>query len=223
MSATMPVLGGNGLAGAGLSGGSLPPELQQLLHSADGAAFEQALDTLVREREQHLFRALGLLARDLHVAVQRLGGELAQEGVPDSVADARKHLHDVLEMSAQAAHRSLDFTERMRPQADTLERHADAVLAESHSSEAATVLARQAREFAGSCRGGLADMVLAQSWQDLSGQRIKKVATFIGSVESSLLELVRLTGALAGGEAPVAAAKVSNQDEVDRLLSEFGF
>jgi chemotaxis protein CheZ len=42
-------------------------------------------------------------------------------------------------------------------------------------------------------------------------------------VESSVLELVRLTGALAGGEAPVVAAKVSSQDDADRLLSEFGF
>ena len=40
-------------------------------------------------------------------------------------------------------------------------------------------------------------------------------------VESSLVELVRLTGSLAGANTP-AADKVS-QDEVDRLLSEFGF
>jgi chemotaxis protein CheZ len=66
-------------------------------------------------------------------------------------------------------------------------------------------------------------MVLVQSWQDLAGQRVKKVVNFIGSVESSLLELVRLTGALAGREAPVEVAKVHSQDEVDRLLSEFGF
>jgi chemotaxis protein CheZ len=52
---------------------------------------------------------------------------------------------------------------------------------------------------------------------------VKKVVAFIESVESSLLELVRLTGALAGREAPVEVAKVSSQDEVDRLLSEFGF
>jgi chemotaxis protein CheZ len=65
-------------------------------------------------------------------------------------------------------------------------------------------------------------MVLAQSWQDLTGQRIKKVASFIGTVESSLLELVRLTGALAGSETP-AAVKVSSQEDADRLLSEFGF
>lgn len=202
---------------------SLPPELQQLLQTQDGPAFEQALDVLVREREQHLFRALGVLARDLHGAVRRLGNDLAQEGVPDSVADARRHLHDVLDMSAKAAHRSLDFAERMRPQAEALQDDAGKVLADSGKDEASIALARRAGEFAGQCRDGLSDMVLAQSWQDLSGQRIKKVANFIGSVESSLLELVRLTGALAGGEAPVAAAKVSSQDEADRLLSEFGF
>lgn len=214
MNATVPVVNGE----------SLPPELRDLLNSPDGAAFEQALDVMVRQREQHLFRALGQLARELHDAVRRLGGELAHEGVPGIVADARQHLQDVLEMSAQAANRSLDFAERMRPQAEALAHNAEQVLAFNDSrNDPAAVLAHQASEFAGSCRDGLADMVLAQSWQDLTGQRIKKVATFIGSVESSLLELVRLTGALAGNEAPASVVRVSSQDDADRLLSEFGF
>ncbi len=111
-----------------MAGETLPPELHALLNSTDGAAFEQALDVLVREREQRVFRALGLLARDLHDAVRRLGGDLAQEGVPGSVADARQHLQDVLEMSSQAAHRTLDFAERMRPQAESLAENASAVI-----------------------------------------------------------------------------------------------
>ncbi len=202
---------------------NLPPQLRDLLNSADGPAFEAALDAIVRQREQHLFRALGQLARDLHGAMQRLGGELAHEGVTNIVADARRHLQDVLEMSAQAANRSLDFAERMRPQADVLSQNASEVLAWTSGNDAAAVLARQALEFADASRTGLADMVLAQSWQDLTGQRIKKVAAFIGTVESSLLELVRLTGALAGSEAPANVAQVSSQDDADRLLSEFGF
>ena len=206
-----------------LSGEALPNELHDLLNSPDGPAFEHALDSLVRQREQKLFRALGVLARDLHDAVRRLGGELTQEGVPGIVADARQHLQDALEMSAQAAHRSLDFAERMRPQAESLTRNAGQVLEWTNGNDAAAVLAREAVAFAGSCRDGLADMVLAQSWQDLTGQRIKKVASFIGTVESSLLELVRLTGALAGSEAPASAVKVSSQEDADRLLSEFGF
>jgi chemotaxis protein CheZ len=202
---------------------TLPAELRDLLNSPDGPAFEQALDVMVRQREQRLFRALGQLARDLHNAVRRLGGDLAQDGLPGSVADARQHLQDALEMSAQAAHRSLDFAERMRPQAESLAHNAGEVLEWTNGNDAAAVLAREAVEFAGNCRDGLADMVLAQSWQDLTGQRIKKVANFIGTVESSLLELVRLTGALAGSEAPASVAKVSSQDDADRLLSEFGF
>jgi chemotaxis protein CheZ len=200
---------------------SLPQELHDLLNSTDGAAFEQALDVLVRQREQRMFRALGLLARDLHDAVRRLGGDLAQEGVPGSVADARQHLQDVLEMSSQAAHRSLDFAERMRPQAEAVAQNANAVIDGTPEGDVAHVLAKQAQSFANECREGLADFVVAQSWQDLSGQRIKKVVNFIGSVENSLLELVSLTGALATGEAAAAPVKVTSQDE--RLLSEFGF
>ena len=202
---------------------TLPAELRELMNTPDGPAFEQALDVMVRQREQHLFRALGQLARDLHDAVRRLGGDLAQDGLPGIVADARQHLQDALEMSAQAAHRSLDFAERMRPQAESLAHNAGEVLQWTNGNDAAAVLAREAVAFAGSCRDGLADMVLAQAWQDLTGQRIKKVANFIGTVESSLLELVRLTGALAGSEAPASVAKVSSQDDADRLLSEFGF
>ncbi len=200
---------------------TLPAELRELLNSPDGPAFEHALDVMVRQREQHLFRALGQLARDLHDAVRRLGGDLAQEGVP-GIADARQHLQDALEMSAQAAHRSLDFAERMRPEAESLAHNAGEVLEWTNGNDAAAVLAREAVQFADNCREGIADMVLAQSWQDLTGQRIKKVASFIGTVESSLLELVRLTGALAGSETP-AAVKVSSQEDADRLLSEFGF
>ena len=201
----------------------MPEELRELLNSPGGVAFEQALDSLVRQREQGLFRALGVMARELHDAVRQLGGDLTQSGGPNSAVDARSHLNEVMEMSSQAAHRSLDFAERMRPEAESLAYNAGEVLAWTSGNDAAAVLARQAGDFAVSCRDGLADMVLAQSWQDLSGQRLQKVARFIETVETSLLELVRLTGALAGGEPPVKVAKVHSQDEADRLLSEFGF
>ena len=202
---------------------ALPGELRDLLNSSDGIAFEQALDVIVRQREQRLFRALGQLARDLHNAVRRMGGELVPESMPDMVANARQHLQDALEMSAQAAHRSIDFAELLRPQAESLVDAANAAMQHNEGNQAITVLARQAGDFAAHCRDGLTDMVMAQSWQDLTGQRIKKVANFIGTVESSLLELVRLTGALAGSDTPESPVKVSSQDDADRLLSEFGF
>ncbi|MGY3039506.1 chemotaxis protein CheZ [Rhodanobacter sp. TND4EL1] len=201
---------------------TLPAELRDLLNSPEGPAFEQALDVMVRQREQHMFRALGQLARDLHDAVRRLGSDLAHEGFPGSVADARQYLQDALEMSDKAAHRTIDFAERIQPQADALQQRAAGVL--EHAPDDVTgALARESAAFATTCRDGLADMVVAQSWQDLTGQRIKKVDNFIGTVESTLLELVRLTGALAASDMAESVAKVSSQEEADRLLSEFGF
>jgi chemotaxis protein CheZ len=207
------------------AGSEVVPELRELLDADDSVAFEQALDRLLRSREQHLFLALGHLARDLHESVRRLASDISTDGSPGSMGDARKHLRDVLEMSAQAAHRTLDFSERLRPQAQSLAKQADEVLVLDHADPAfapnATALAVRVGDFAQSCDIGLGDMVEAQSWQDLSGQRVAQVEAFMAKVESSLVELVRLTGSLAGGNAP-AADKVS-QDEVDRLLSEFGF
>lgn len=202
---------------------ALPSELRELLNSPEGPAFEQALDAIVRQREQNMFRALGQLARDLHDAVRRLGSDLAQDGFRGNVADARQYLQDALEMSSAAAHRTIDFAERMRPQAEALAVDAAEVLKWTQGSDPAGVLARESVMFADSCREGLADLVVAQSWQDLTGQRIKKVDSFIGTVESTLLELVRLTGALAGNELTESVTKISSQEEADRLLSEFGF
>lgn len=201
---------------------TLPIELRELLNSPEGPAFEQALDVMVRQREQNMFRALGQLARDLHDAVRRLGGDLAQDGFHGNVAEARQYLQEALEMSAKAAHGTIDFAERMRPQAASLLDQAGELLAQPHDDLAGS-LARESTSFAAGCRDGLADMVVAQSWQDLTGQRIEKVDNFIGTVESTLLELVRLTGAMAGGDAPASVVRVSSQDEADRLLSEFGF
>lgn len=206
-----------------LAAADLPPELRELLNSPDGPTFEKALDALVREREQHTFRALGVLARELHASIRRLGGELGSESADATVADARKHLEAALQMSDDAAHRNLDFVERMRPQAEALARNSSEMLEWAKPADPAGMLAQQAHEFATRCDDGLAEMAISQSWQDLSGQRIKKVVHFIESVESSLLDLVSLTGALATGAAPVASAKVDSQDEADRLLREFGF
>lgn len=203
-------------------GENLPPELKELLNSPNGQAFEQALDALVRQREQTTFRALGQLARDLHDAIRRLGGEYSEDGSV-SISDARQHLQDALDMSHDAAHRSIDFADRMRPQALALAEQANALLPNLSTDSPEAALATRAAAFAEHCDAGLTEMVTSQSWQDLTGQRIKKVVSFIGSVESSLLDLVQLTGALAAGEKPEAVAKVHSQDEADRLLSEFGF
>ena len=83
----------------------------------------------------------------------------------------------------------------------------------------------------------LTAVLLAQEYQDLTGQIIKKVINLVGEVEDKLVALIQVTGApqitsednskssLDGPPVPGIAHKdtVSGQDEVDDLLSSLGF
>ena len=84
----------------------------------------------------------------------------------------------------------------------------------------------------------LTAVLLAQEYQDLTGQIIKKVINLVGEVEDKLVGLIQITGApqvtsetaddsrdLDGPVVPGLEHKdtVSGQDEVDDLLSSLGF
>ena len=92
----------------------------------------------------------------------------------------------------------------------------------------------------------LNDILIAQDYQDLTGQVIKRVTTLVHDVEESLVSLVRMAGQVdritginhaevsetkktsSRGEGPQIHADkredvVSGQDEVDDLLSSLGF
>ena len=83
----------------------------------------------------------------------------------------------------------------------------------------------------------LTSVLLAQEYQDLTGQIIKKVINLVGEVEDKLVGLIQITGApqiisakddaftLDGPPVPGLEHKdtVSGQDEVDDLLSSLGF
>ena len=203
---------------------TLPPELRALLETRDPEAFEANLDALFAHRQQALFRSLGHLTRDLHASILRLTREAGQ---PSSCApEARERLREALEMSAGAAHANLATAERLRPRAARLRDEARTVAVAGGADPAAALhLAHSAAEFAGTCLEDFTQLVESQSWQDLSGQRLQQVSAFIDNVERALLELARLTGTISGvpssDERQQPAA--STQDEVDRLLSEFGF
>jgi chemotaxis protein CheZ len=77
---------------------------------------------------------------------------------------------------------------------------------------------------------------MAQAFQDLTGQIIRRVITLVEEVEQSLINMVRLSGQKVGGDTRTrvdlegpqvpgikSVDAVSGQDEVDDLLSSLGF
>ena len=86
----------------------------------------------------------------------------------------------------------------------------------------------------------LTDMMMAQGFQDLTGQVIRQVISLVGEVENNLVQLVKVSGKHLEykkedkivdpikAEGPQINATnnpnvVNNQDEVDDLLSSLGF
>ncbi|HLI18283.1 MAG TPA: protein phosphatase CheZ [Rhodanobacteraceae bacterium] len=201
----------------------LPPELQELLEIRDANMFEASLDALFARRQSDLFRALGHLTRDLHNSIAQVTRETAEP--PVRTAFARKTLQEALTMSASAAHDTLAMTERLRPGATELRARAQAFAATATSDPSARQLAHDVGQFADACLDEFTHLVEKQSWQDLSGQRLQQVSVFIDKVEEALLQLARLARSIGGAPATgeFRAPAVTTQDDVDRLLSEFGF
>jgi len=86
--------------------------------------------------------------------------------------------------------------------------------------------------------GNLSSVLLAQDFQDLTGQIIRQVITLVTDIEDKLVQLVRISGTKmpdAGYKADVHKLEgpvvpgvdqgdvVDGQDDVDDLLSSLGF
>lgn len=217
-------------------------ELVSTLEEGDSERAAQVLDNLTKIREAELFQEVGRLTRQLHdtlVNVQADGrlSNLAQKDMPD----AKERLNHVIEMTETAAHKTMASIEKTIPLCESLEGRSvelkgkwDRFMSRDLSVEEFRELARDLGDFlsfseekSGAIKAGLNEILMAQDYQDLTGQTIKRVITLVQEVENSLVEMIRFTGPKVNHEEYAveneAMASVNGQDEVDDLLSSLGF
>jgi chemotaxis protein CheZ len=236
--------------------------LVDALRTEDETAFFAAVDHIVHMREPGMFTEIRKLTGDLQQALERFSiesrlADLAENEIPD----ARARLLHVINMTDEAAHRTLDLVEQSGPLAERTVRQAttlmdslaqyranantpgldgavrsiDALLPLVKSMESFLPEARSANEL---IRKNLADVLLAQGYQDLTGQIIRSVMKLVEELQSALGSLSSLSGdmvehATLGGESsgagqgPVVpgvnskAEVAAGQTDVDALLSGF--
>ncbi len=168
--------------------------------------------------------------------------------------DARVRLDHVLKLTEDAAHRTLDLVERSGPLADRLSVDAASLIEPirqarlAYTGSAVAELLLRVEEFLGrvqadgnSVRANLAEVLMAQSYQDLSGQIIRTVIKLVAELERTLAHFSELAGeGGAGQSASAPAAPVSGgngfgpavpgvttdavgaQGDVDDLLADLG-
>ncbi len=165
------------------------------------------------------------------------------------VPDARLRLDHVLTLTSEAAHRTLDLIEKSAPMLESMSAQAAALLAQSEEEplcgECAgqwqagrartSVFVRALGTDALAVRENLGEMLMAQSYQDLSGQLIRRVIDVVMQLQSELAQVacgapLGVCGGAAGGvgtdvvrgegpAVPGISAALNAQLDVDELLS----
>ncbi|HTX23774.1 MAG TPA: protein phosphatase CheZ [Steroidobacteraceae bacterium] len=223
------------------------------LERGDDAAFLATLDEVLNMRRPELFGELRDVTVNLKVALDRfrLDARLA-DFAEKEMPDARQRLAHVIKMTDEAAHRTLDLVEQSGPPAERTSRAAASLttawkrfrMRQIETREFHELLKRMdaflpaAHADADAIRRNLSELLLAQGYQDLTGQILRGVIALVHELESVLIELTRLSGAdLAPSRAPGARAThgegpvvpgvtqgevAAGQQDVDALLSGLG-
>lgn len=199
------------------------------------------------------FARLGAITREMHEAFSILGGSNALHNVVEEFPNARERLAHVGKMTENAANTVLNLVDAAKPECDDLVKRGEELgqsLARMAASEDLTVeraralmgvcgkFAERTSLFAGNQASILSDIMMAQDFQDLSGQVIKKVIDIINRTELQLVQLLvdsaptqegndasteKFTGETHQLQGPQATAEALAQGDVDDLLASLGF
>ena len=228
--------------------GAAVAKLIAALDADDGAAFDDTLERLLDERNDSLSRALRGIADTLDSAMERFISECRlNELAGRDLPDATHRLNHVLTLTHDAAHRTLARIEACHAIATSTGAEAQRLSRALADSGAMTpdrlmeALARFLQGTAAQCgslREHLGDAMLAQSYQDLTGQIIGRVIALVRDVQNVLGELLRVADAVPATGAPVVASAadlarglgpaipgrevdaVASQADVDALLAD---
>jgi len=226
--------------------------LSDALAAGDEALFYAELDTLLQRRERMMFLDLRKLTGDLQSALQRfrVDSRLADLAAKD-VPNARLRLDHVLKLTDEAAHRTLELVEKSGPLAERTARSAAELVEQWQRfrdrkiavedfhrmvSEMDAFL-QATRSDMETVRVNLSEVLVAQGYQDLTGQIIRGVTKLVTELEIALSDLVRLSNVgtrtrpvsdetRRGFGPPIpginSGPSVTGQQDVDALLSGLG-
>lgn len=205
------------------------------------------------ESEQGMYERLGGIVRLLHDSLRELGYDKALTEASSAIVDAQDRLEYVATLTEQAANKVLNTLDDGMPAQDLLSKQArdmenrwSDLFSGKLSLDEFKALAGDSRQFAATVneateaeKARLLEIMMAQDFQDITGQLIKKVVKITQTVEHELAQLLRdhapadLKEKLAKKEAPAVVAPLMqgpsvpetalNQDSVDDLLADLGF
>lgn len=234
-------------------------ELVQLLEMGEQDIANQLVQQLGMPGSSELFAEVGKLTRQLHESLKNFQIDPSLNNIlVEDIPDAKKRLNHVIDMTEQAANRTMDAVESCLPIADQISQQLNQLMPRWQKLMKRDL---ELGEFKTLCHGIdaflaetvtesnrlnqlLTDVLMAQDYQDLTGQILRRVIELVREVEESLIGLLTAFGnsnvqvmepkatkrkiEANEAEGPIIDKAgrndvVSGQDDVDDLLSSLGF
>jgi chemotaxis protein CheZ len=240
-------------------------EIVAHLESGDIESANDIVHSITLRESTELFSEVGKLTRQLHDSLSNFQlDERITNLTQNAIPDAQSRLEYVIQETEKAANSTMDAVERSMPIAESLNGRLSSVLPEWKK-----LMSRQIElgEFKSLCvdldtlltdacndsatlNSMLTEVLMAQGYQDLTGQVIRRVIELVKDVEESLVEMLAAfsdeesrsdknaqkvnsqpsekSGDKVKAEGPIIDAAnrddvVHGQDDVDDLLSSLGF
>jgi len=196
-----------------------------------------------------LIHRIASLTRMLRDSMRELGLDQAIKDAAQAIPDARDRLRYVAQMTEQAANRVLNAVDAAQPVQEDLARNAKQLDSRWNEWFDQPLEMPQARELVKDTRAflqgvpgqtqitqsKLMEIMMAQDFQDLTGQVIVRMMDVVGAIERELLQVLLdsvptekrdeanslLNGPQVNPEGK--ADVVTSQDQVDDLLASLGF
>ena len=190
-------------------------EALDALERGDESAMRAVIDALASARTRPLVQGLGRLARELSQALGELPQLPGEDAKASELDDACARLDHVVAVTEQATHRTLDLAEQCRELVSGLRE--GSVPAIEHEQALERI------------RHNLTEIALTQSYQDLTGQIIRRVVGIVRRVHEGFGALglpppeeeARGRG-LAGPALEGIDRHAVSQNDADDLLSNLG-
>ena len=234
-------------------------ELVRLLEQDNIAEANKIITDIHNVSTDVLFDKVGTLTRQLHDSLEEFQLDTRLESLAnEEFPDARQRLNYVIEMTDKAANRTMDAVEACLPLVDSF---TDRIQQVSPGWKNLMTRDLQLGQFKELCRfiddflqvsvidadilrQYLTEILMAQDFQDLTGQMIRRVINLVQEVEVKLVEMLTMFSSTAAlknsdcdsvesltgieAEGPIINASeridvVDGQDGVDDLLSSLGF
>lgn len=233
---------------------NLAEELIDAIRNEDKESIDSTIIQLAHTHETSLFNEIGQITRHVHDALGFCSdNERISEIAKNEIPDARERLQYVIEKTEKSANTTLDIAEELLKDSNALATESEGIQHKWYRFKKREMNVEEFRELSqqlesfftridedsNKFRSDISDLMVAQDFQDLTGQIIKQVIDLVVEVESRLVGVIKNAGPEQAekkvqtvkdikAEGPQVNAKgdaniAADQEDVDALLSSLGF